>query len=110
MTTLRSDRPTCPYRFFRRTAISGSRIYGLLDRLRLHCWEGETASPVFTVELTNTGPRENMAQAWLVVSSNLLLTVHQDLCSVSVLSPQGSLLTTIVTALPLPSDLYYRLM
>lgn len=103
--SLSSDRPTCPYRFFRKTAIAHTKIFGLLDRLRLHCWEGETGSPVFTVDLTNSGPRENTADSWLVVNQYCAVTVHQDLLGLSVLSPQGRLLTKVLPALPPPYHL-----
>ena len=99
---LRSDRPTCPYRFFRKTAVSAHNVLGLLDRLRLLCWDARTGGTVFTVELTSSGPRENMAHTWLTVNTHFVLTVHQDLSSVSVLSSSGSLLTTILPSLPLP--------
>ena len=99
-TTLRPDRPTCPYRSFRATAISGENILGLLDRLRLHCWAALTGNLVFTVDLTNTGLRDNMDQVWLEVSPHFTLTVHQDLTSITVVSDQGKILTSLVPVLP----------
>ena len=102
VSTLRPDRPTCPYRSFRKTAItgqSGHKILGLLDRLRLHCWDGQTGRCVFTVDLSNTMVRDNLDQAWLAVSQHFILTVHQDLNSVTVLSAQGGLLANIVPVL-----------
>ena len=103
VTRLRPDRPTCPYRSFRQTAVTGEtgdKILGLLDRLRLHCWDGRTASCVFTVDLAATMVRDDMDQAWLAVSPHFTLTVHQDLDSVTVVSAQGRVLTTIVPDLP----------
>ena len=108
--TLRNQTPTCPYRLFRQTAVSGHNVYGLLDRLRLLCWDGRTGDSVFRLELSgsNAGPGD-LLHTWLSLTKHFLLTVHQDLTSVSVLTHQGTLLARILPSLP-PPHLLHNLM
>jgi len=100
---LASDRPVCPFRWFQKTVVWDNKVYGLLNRFRLIGWDGESSQMIFTVDLTNSSPGENTETfSWLEVGqeSGVILTVHQNMFFVTVLSSKGQMLGTICPQLP----------
>ena len=98
---LSPDRPVCPFRWFQKSAVRDNLIYGLLNRFRLICWDGRDGQTMFSLDLTNTSPGDNEETfSWLEVGPEIVLTVHQEKFSVSVLSLHGALLGKICPVLP----------
>jgi len=87
---LTSNRPVCPFRSFKKTAVRGDSVFGLLNRFRLFCWDANTAQVRYSVDLSTASPGDDEASAaWLSLDQELVLTVHQNESYVTVLSQDG---------------------
>jgi len=98
---LSCERPVCPFRWYKHTAVRDGIVYGLLNRFRLIGWDPVDGTMKFCLDLTDSSPGDDDdAPAWLAVDNQFILTIHQEKDSITVLTSEGTFLGSIRPIMP----------